>query len=975
MKKKNKILFVFSLFTFFIISIAFSTNKITIDYNSNIPLEPNESEEEQNTPETQYCSVVFKDKDKTVLYTNEEVVCGTPITYEGPTLGDNDNEFVGWYKDEDYNEPFDLSSNVDENLELFAKYNPINRIELTSTVTSINYGSVYADFGNDISKTLKIKNTGNVSLTLDISNPTNDGPFGSLSFPVGETLTPGEEKEITLIARAGGTYHDTPGTYNGNYVITGTAESNESISITIPATITINPKHVEVSYTTHVQNIGWQNYVSNGEMAGTSGRALRLEGIKIKLVDQPYSGNIEYKTHIQNIGWELAYKRNNDISGTVGLSYRLEAIQIRLTGEMAEHYDVYYRVHAQNFGWLGWARNGDPSGTAGYAYRLEGIEIKLVEKGTKVPGYGETEIFVDSSTGKVMPVGDDKLVSYTTHVQNIGWQNYVTDGQMAGTSGRALRLEGIKIKLVNQQYSGNIEYKTHIQNIGWELAYKRNNDISGTVGLSYRLEAIQIRLTGEMAEHYDVYYRVHAQNFGWLGWARNGEPSGTSGYAYRLEGIEIKLVEKGTKVDGYGDKEIFVDSSTGKVIPTGDDKLITYSTHVQDIGWQNYVTDGQMAGTSSRGLRVEGIKIKLINQKYAGDIEYKSYIQNLGWESSFRNNGEVSGTLGRAYRLEAIQIRLTGEMAEHYDVYYRVHAQNFGWLGWAKNGEEAGTEGYAYRLEAIEIKLVNKNDYVNCGGSSYIRNDRFETDSNGNTRFIFSDGSYANDWITINGTKYFFNSLGVMIAQNARKVIDVSYHDGDIDWAKAVQQGGVDGAMIRVAYRGNTVGALVNDTMYSQNIQRALKQNIPIGVYVFSQAITVDEAREEARRAITIVESMGGKSKITLPITIDTEYTGKMENGVRTGRADNLTKQQRTDIVLAFLDEVEKAGYDSMIYASTNFYYEELDMNRIGNKRLWIAQYNHYCTYKGPGTKIMWQYSSTERIPGISTNVDVNVWF
>ena len=68
----------------------------------------------------------------------------------------------------------------------------------------------------------------------------------------------------------------------------------------------------------------------------------------------------------------------------------------------------------------------------------------------------------------------------------------------------------------------------------------------------------------------------------------------------------------------------------------------------------------------------------------------------------------MSGTSGQAKRLEAIQIRLTGEMANRYDVYYRVHAQHFGWMGWAKNGASAGTAGYSYRLEGIQIVLVNK---------------------------------------------------------------------------------------------------------------------------------------------------------------------------------------------------------------------------------------------------------------------------
>ena len=73
-------------------------------------------------------------------------------------------------------------------------------------------------------------------------------------------------------------------------------------------------------------------------------------------------------------------------------------------------------------------------------------------------------------------------------------------------------------------------------------------------------------------------------------------------------------------------------------------------------------------------------------------------------------NDEMSGTSGQSKRLEAIRIKLTDELAENYDIYYRVHAQEFGWLGWAKNGESAGTEGYSYRLEAIQIVVTAKGD-------------------------------------------------------------------------------------------------------------------------------------------------------------------------------------------------------------------------------------------------------------------------
>ena len=138
---------------------------------------------------------------------------------------------------------------------------------------------------------------------------------------------------------------------------------------------------------------------------------------------------------------------------------------------------------------------------------------------------------------------------------------------------------------------------------------------------------------------------------------------------------------------------------------------VKYSTHVQDIGWMRYKGDGSTSGTTGQAKRLEGIKVELgsaVTSQYSGSIQYRTHIQNLGWESGWKSDGEMSGTSGQSLRLEAIQIKLTGELANKYDIYYRVHAQNFGWLGWAKNGESAGTEGYAYRLEAIEIQLVEK---------------------------------------------------------------------------------------------------------------------------------------------------------------------------------------------------------------------------------------------------------------------------
>ena len=288
-------------------------------------------------------------------------------------------------------------------------------------------------------------------------------------------------------------------------------------------------------------------------------------------------------------------------------------------------------------------------------------------------------------------------VSYIVHGQDYGWEkDWKKDGQTSGTEGQCKRLEAIQIKLPDD-VSGSIEYRTHIQDIGWEKNWSKDGAKSGTEGQCKRLEAIQIRLTGEVEKNYDVYYSVHAENFGWLGWAKNGEEAGTAGYGYRLEAIRIQLVTKGDKAPEL----------IGTIKEAMKARLVGYQTHVQDYGTQAYVYDGAMAGTEGECKRMESIRMKLPSSVNSS-IQYRSHVQDIGWEKNWASNGSLSGTTGQCKRLEAIQIQLSGDVAKNYDVYYRVHAQDYGWLAWAKNGESSGTEGYAKRLEAIEVRLVPK---------------------------------------------------------------------------------------------------------------------------------------------------------------------------------------------------------------------------------------------------------------------------
>ena len=397
-------------------------------------------------------------------------------------------------------------------------------------------------------------------------------------------------------------------------------------------------------------------------------------------------------------------------------------------------------------------------------YEVESVEITLTRKACTHPTIKwivDKEATVDAegsrhkectacktvlateTIAKLKAQTPDVTIRYTTHVQTYGWQGdennankWFANGKMAGTSGKAKRLEGIKIRVYGNDSLG-IQYTTHCQSYGW-LPWSANGEMNGTEGEEKRLEAIKIQLTGADKEKYDVYYRVHAQSYGWLAWATNGAPAGTAGYAKRLEGVQIVVVKKGSPAPGVnfegvnaasgvyqsvsylaknGSSPVVGGQVTSNINPSvaGEANVnIAYRTHVQSFGWQGWKYNGVMSGTSGKAKRLEGINIKLTNKPYSGSIVYTTHVQSIGWQGNENNvntwfrDGQMAGTSGRAKRLEAIRIALTGEMAEHYDVYYRVHAQTYGWLAWAKNGEAAGTAGLSKRLEGIQIMLVPK---------------------------------------------------------------------------------------------------------------------------------------------------------------------------------------------------------------------------------------------------------------------------
>ena len=193
--------------------------------------------------------------------------------------------------------------------------------------------------------------------------------------------------------------------------------------------------------------------------------------------------------------------------------------------------------------------------------------------------------------------------------------------------------------------------------------------------------------------------------------------------------------------------------------------------------------------------------------------------------------------------------------------------------------------------------------------------------------------------------------------------IDVSSHQKSIDWS-AVKNSGVKFAMIQVGYRGYETGALMDDAYFEENIQGAIENGIDVGVYFFSQAVSAEEARAEADFVLERVK----KYKLQLPIVFDLEEVSNA-----TDRVENTTSEERTQAAVTFMNHIKNAGYQAMVYSSSQLFETVFDINYLHDYDFWVADYSSVPNFSYHFS--IWQYTDAGTVDGISTNVDINVMF
>ncbi len=198
----------------------------------------------------------------------------------------------------------------------------------------------------------------------------------------------------------------------------------------------------------------------------------------------------------------------------------------------------------------------------------------------------------------------------------------------------------------------------------------------------------------------------------------------------------------------------------------------------------------------------------------------------------------------------------------------------------------------------------------------------------------------------------------------AKKGIDVSKFQGDIDWNK-VKNDGVEYAFIRLGYRGYESGKIVTDEKYEDNIAGCNDVGLDCGVYFFTEALNEREGREEADY---VLENLEGYH-IELPIVLDVEQSA----GGSRSRTRNLTQEDRTKAVIAFCERIKEAGYTPMIYGNLKSMLIMLDFPQLEEYEKWFAYYHYPLRF--PYKHRIWQYSASGEVDGIKGDSDMNLMF
>ncbi len=366
--------------------------------------------------------------------------------------------------------------------------------------------------------------------------------------------------------------------------------------------------------------------------------------------------------------------------------------------------------------------------------------------------------------------------------------------------------------------------------------------------------------------------------------------------------------------------------------------------------------------TSSAKLRAEKAQNTTVMAVEHGDASV------TGDSAPVASEGEqdlvVNGSASRMKNIERLyeENKLTASDLDFWDMYPNDEPKSVSGseheTSETKDSGDAQTEGDKYSQYDREQQEMPENDGKH-------------------TLITYADGS--EEWVLINPylekniydfTNLTMKSDKMAYYQEGKSVsylgADVSKYNEEIDFA-SLKGAGIDFVMIRLGARGYGSGQIVLDEKFADNIAKASEAGLDIGIYFFSQAITSDEAIEEANFVIQNLQNLSNY-KITYPIAFDMEY---VKND--TARIEALSRDQKTTIAKAFLDTVKNAGYKPMVYGTKEWLIKQVDLTKLTGYDIWLSQQEDVPDY--PYQFQMWQYTLEGKVSGITGDIDLNISF
>jgi len=663
-----------------------------------------------------------------------------------------------------------------------------------------------------------------------------------------------------------------------------------------------------VEYRVCQSEAGWSKWSRNSETSGDIASGKKMEAIKIILTDT-IDANVNYKVYVASKGWSELASNGVTVGGTEGI----QAIKVALTGEVAADYTIKYRVHTVGGNWSEWAKGpavaGDVSGTT----PIDGMEVVLVDSS------GQSVVTDAQDYSKELPTQEGQAI---TSVQ----ETAVDRGERPSTQDTTVpsgEVPVIQDTTVSQ--GGEPGTQDVITIIGGEPGTQDTEVPSGEVPV------IQDTVPG--GEVPVIQDTVPSEEVPVI---QDTVPEGTTPATNPEADRAAKNIEKIVKI-----------AKEEKGYTQPEDGVTKYGNW-----WANKVSDDAFrdAKWSSMFLAWCG------NQAGLTDEQYGYYACSQYWKNWFVNKSAYhvpSGYTPKVGDIIFMDYDNDGE-SNHNGIVIDVTADKVITI----EGNVAGvTEQCEYAFNDKKILGYGTPFYGLDPTTQPVQPVQPEQPAPEQP-----EGTEPGKEETGNvGTPGTLEKLSTPL-----EGIDVSEFNSINSWSSIAQN--VDFAYIRVGGR-STAGSIFKDKKFDTNIKEATNNGVKVGVYFYTQAITVAEAEEEAAYVLDKVKGYN----LTYPIAVDSE---KSPSGART---DKLSKAKRTEIIKAFMDKITAAGYKAQLYSGKYFMYDHFNMDDMAGRDVWVAQYNN-SRAKTPITDFkypynVWQYSNQGKVSGISGNTDKNLCY